>query len=420
MKRGARTILRGTLLALVFSLFFVSNVIAQKPIAPPPETYYVPVLNVPIPGLDFTDYPITEGGGKISVPFFSAYVGAIYRYMLSVVVLIATIMFTYGAFQYLLGTAITQIKNGKRIMLDAVMGMLLVLSSYLILRTINPATLNPKGLEFTSVRAEEFRQTVITMGTTKVDTMLPNELGSPGSDSVPAPVLPSEPISPTGGPYVQGTCPFITPPGSGWTEYYQAALPYISGATISDRIFQAADIAVSCHRNLGSCGHVAGVMWGLAGVGGNSDCLFGKKGCEWLLMSRKTNTVIRSVSTHITRGLLCGKCMPGAKRVSPICYSTKGSAIELAKKLIRSAAGDDWPNKWADDLRPGDWIYSYTANDECDGLHSSIFLEWKDQKKGLAYVVQGQANRVVNYATKCYKTACGNREPITGIFRPNP
>ena len=432
MNGAAKSVLRGLTLAFLFSLFFVSHAMAQNPQGPPPEPYFAPELNVPIPGLDFTEYPITQSSGTIAVPFFSAYVGAIYRYMLSVVVVIATVMFVFGAFQYLLGTAITQIKKGKQIMIDAVMGMLLVFASYMILRTVNPATLNPKGLEFKSVQQEAFRQTIVTMGTTKESTTLPNYLSAPGSGDVDAPKLPSEPVPPGGGTYIQGQCPVILPPGSGYNEYYAAVLPYMTGTTIAERIFQAADIAISCHKNLGSCGHVAGVMWGLAGVGGTNKCLFDpKKSCEWLLLSRKATKVIRSVSSKPLWGLLCeNSCSPKQKGELPAiaaqrgfnCASSQGAAINAARKIIKGVVGGDWPNTWADGLQPGDWIYSYSGNKECDGLHSYIFLEWQDQKKGWAYVVQGQANKNVNYARRCLKTACGGEERghdvITSIFRP--
>lgn len=403
---------------------------AQNPQGPPPEPYFAPELNVPIPGLDFTEYPITQSSGTISVPFFSAYVGAIYRYMLSVVVVVATVMFVFGAFQYLLGTAIPQIKNGRRIMTDAVIGMLLVFGSYMILRTINPATLNPKGLEFKVVQQEAFIQTIVTMGTTKESTTLPNYLSAPGSGDVSAPKLPSEPVPPGGGTYIQGQCPVILPPGSGYNEYYSAVLPYMTGASIAERIFQAADIAISCHKNLGSCGHVAGVMWGLAGVGGTNTCLFDpKKSCEWLLLSRKATKVIRSVSSKSLWGLTCDnscsakqkEALPGiyAQRGGFTCTTDRGHAVDAARKIIRNAVGDDWPNIWADELQPGDWIYSYSANKECDGLHSYIFLAWQDQQKGWAYVVQGQADKNVNYARRCLKRACGERfDVITSIFRP--
>ena len=64
-------------------------------------------------------------------------------------------MFVYGAFLYLIGTAVTSIQSGKRIMTDAVIGILLVLGAHLILRTINPETLNLSSLDISAVKTVE-------------------------------------------------------------------------------------------------------------------------------------------------------------------------------------------------------------------------------------------------------------------------
>lgn len=72
---------------------------------------------------------------------FAQYVFTAYRYLISIAAIAATVMFVYGAFLYLLGTAIPRISQGKSIMTDAVIGLLLILGANLILRTLNPATL---------------------------------------------------------------------------------------------------------------------------------------------------------------------------------------------------------------------------------------------------------------------------------------
>jgi hypothetical protein len=102
----------------------------------------IPQLNVPIPGLTF---------GSDSGAFFAQYVSGVYRYMISVVAVAATVMFTFGAFLYLLGSAITSIKKGKQYMIDAVVGMLLVLGAVFILRTINPGTVTMQSILVTPV-----------------------------------------------------------------------------------------------------------------------------------------------------------------------------------------------------------------------------------------------------------------------------
>ncbi|HWQ99699.1 MAG TPA: hypothetical protein VN397_02515 [Candidatus Methylomirabilis sp.] len=117
-----------------------------QPKAAAPDVPIVPELNTTIPGLTLGS---SDGGGSV---FFAQYVSAAYRYAVSIVAVAATVMFVFGAFLYLLGSAMPTINRGRAIMLDAAVGMLLVISANLILRTINPATLNLSALTIESVR----------------------------------------------------------------------------------------------------------------------------------------------------------------------------------------------------------------------------------------------------------------------------
>lgn len=84
-------------------------------------------------------------GNITKIQGLNNYIVAVYRYLISVGAVGATIAFVFGAFQYLLGSALPQIKRGREYMVDAVIGLLLILGANMILRTINPATttLNP-------------------------------------------------------------------------------------------------------------------------------------------------------------------------------------------------------------------------------------------------------------------------------------
>jgi hypothetical protein len=82
----------------------------------------------------------TPIGSVTKVQGMGQYVATGYRWIIGIVAIASTIMFVYGAFKFLIGTAIPTIANGKQIMIDAVIGMILVLSATAVLRTINPAT----------------------------------------------------------------------------------------------------------------------------------------------------------------------------------------------------------------------------------------------------------------------------------------
>lgn len=76
---------------------------------------------------------------------FSAYLSAIYKLAIWIVGLCALFMFLIGAFMYMLSAANTsKMGSAKEIMQDALIGLVLALTSYLILYVINPDLVNLK------------------------------------------------------------------------------------------------------------------------------------------------------------------------------------------------------------------------------------------------------------------------------------
>lgn len=110
----------------------------------------VPELGVPIPGVNLSTP--TRESGVVRVAFLAEYINAAYRYISAVGLVVAIVMCVYGGFLYLVGSSgVTDIKRGKKIMTDAIAGMLLILSAYAILNLINPQTVNLKVLEIAFV-----------------------------------------------------------------------------------------------------------------------------------------------------------------------------------------------------------------------------------------------------------------------------
>lgn len=79
-------------------------------------------------------------GGIDQVAGLADYINVAYRYLVTVVLVVAIVMVVYGGFRYLVGASIGDIQAGKKIIIDAIVGMLIVLGAYTILSTINPAT----------------------------------------------------------------------------------------------------------------------------------------------------------------------------------------------------------------------------------------------------------------------------------------
>ncbi|QQR60969.1 hypothetical protein IPH19_00695 [Candidatus Uhrbacteria bacterium] len=136
------------------------------------EVPFVPItpqLGVPIPGGSLT--PASQEGGLVRVAFLAEYINAAYRYLATIALVIAIVMCVYGGFLYLGGSAgIGEIKRGKKIITDAIVGMLLILASFGILNIINPDTTNLKVLELAFVKRVE------------LDFRLQESLGSLGDE----------------------------------------------------------------------------------------------------------------------------------------------------------------------------------------------------------------------------------------------
>lgn len=108
-------------------------------------TSITPELGVQIPGLVFS--PAVREGGIVRVPFIAQYIAAIERYAISLAAVAAIVMMVYGGMLYLLGSAVQDVATGKQIMIDALIGLLVTLGSFVILSTINPNTLDLQELK---------------------------------------------------------------------------------------------------------------------------------------------------------------------------------------------------------------------------------------------------------------------------------
>lgn len=97
--------------------------------------------NVPIPGLEFSS-ELTAQNGYLSIPYFAQFVSAIQRYLTGIAVTAAAVMIVYGGFLYIMSASGANVRSGKTIIRDAVIGLILALSAYLILNVINPSLVN--------------------------------------------------------------------------------------------------------------------------------------------------------------------------------------------------------------------------------------------------------------------------------------
>jgi hypothetical protein len=389
-------------LFFIIAVVFVSLGLIEARHALAQDPYYAPVLNVPIPGMDFTDYAIEidRQAGTISIPFLAIYIYHIYKYLVSIVAIVATVMFIYGAFLYLLGSAITSIQSGKKIMIDSIIGMILILSTVAIVNVINPEGLGLKPLTIYDVRFESARPF------TTVNTIPPGDYLLTALDT-------------------EGGCPMTLPIIERNAAFDSAVQPLLTGATVGEKILQAADIAVRCRMLLGFCGQAVGTVWTYAGVG-TKECLTGKnpKGKRLQCVTHEKDVTGKTIHSSIQLrreglGLLCdSRPSCGTKITMNVkCVSSRDAAQIWMRKAARQKIGGDYPDSWIKDIQPGDALIYFTGNNDCSGTHAAIFVGWENER-GMARVFQGQVGSLVSYGKHCLSPQCGNWYPLTNIIRP--
>jgi hypothetical protein len=110
------------------------------------------ILQVPIPATyDLASQ--TEDFAQGKVKDLAGYLGVMYNFLISIVGVITAVMMMVGGFQYLTaGGDKSKVDAGKERIKNALVGMVLALSSFLILNTINPDLLVFKVPEIGGVR----------------------------------------------------------------------------------------------------------------------------------------------------------------------------------------------------------------------------------------------------------------------------
>lgn len=104
-----------------------------------------PTLQIPIPTIELTRADIFAKDSNnsarrvINLPWITQYVTGLYQYLVAIGGFVAAVMLMIGGFQYLTAGGDTgKVSKGKERIIDSVVGLLVILGSYLILRTINP------------------------------------------------------------------------------------------------------------------------------------------------------------------------------------------------------------------------------------------------------------------------------------------
>jgi len=112
---------------------------------PTPPKFIMPELQISIPGLKLTpsssiDCTTTpDGSYQVSIPWLSEYLLAIYNYGLAIAGILAAIMLMGGGVLWLISSGdASRITQAKELIAGSITGLIILMSSYIILVQINP------------------------------------------------------------------------------------------------------------------------------------------------------------------------------------------------------------------------------------------------------------------------------------------
>lgn len=118
-----------------------------------------PNPRITIPGLNFSDINIEgmlssdeSGATYLNIPFLGEYLAAVYKYLVMAIGIIAVVMLIIAGLKWILGGEATE--SAKKQIKNAIIGLVIAVSSYTILYTINPELVNFRNLRVLYVRGK--------------------------------------------------------------------------------------------------------------------------------------------------------------------------------------------------------------------------------------------------------------------------
>ncbi len=131
------------------------NAPATKPIA----AAVIPILNVPIPGLDLSKSFNTDANGNIITSAIGLYIQGAYRFLLIAMALIAVVMLMLGGLEYVIsGGSAKRVEHAKKRMTNAIIGLIILFAAYDIAFLLSPATVTFQALSLKNIQAIALEQ----------------------------------------------------------------------------------------------------------------------------------------------------------------------------------------------------------------------------------------------------------------------
>lgn len=443
-----------TIFFFIISFFCYSFVSAETTLE---EIISAPQPRIKIPGLNFTDGKTVAGsleektgpsgaGQYIDVPYLGEYLAAMFRLAVVSASILAVIFIIIGGFIWTTSGGNPQrIDSAKKMIGRSLSGLIIAVSSYVILFTINPELVEFKSLEIKLIAKEE-----MDFGPNTITQEQENQ-------------------SVASGPYVYkyfNECPVklenlpffddknTEKPGdirkniARRIEFHEKIISQnILKGTVSERLLMGVEAAARCKIHYENCGVGTTNMYALALKNQNKkstaclkntdtvnpcNSLGGGFGRTMLydVLGTKTDDD-RSLNSRLS-GLWCGgkvACCPKNKKDKETpAYTAKREACikkieetcipdktEAQNKLRSILAKTKWSPDWVDELQPGDYYMLVNWNPSCKATHSAMFLGWKgDKANRTASVQMGDAGNFLRIGTQQF----GDNDFVIQISRP--
>lgn len=114
-----------------------------------------PRLSIRIPGLEFGEVKQVEEGGEkyVLVPYLGEYIAAIYRYGIIAAGIVAVVFIINSGIQWITSAGSKErIEGAKKQITRAIIGLIILATSYLLLYTINPELVEFKSLQIVTIK----------------------------------------------------------------------------------------------------------------------------------------------------------------------------------------------------------------------------------------------------------------------------
>lgn len=160
MRRLQRIAATAAMVVLAASLFLLAPPPLAHATGAPFEFRQVkPDLQIEIPNLRFSDVRVNRTDGRtdvVSIPWIGEYIAAIYRWAVPVGAILATIVIMAAGVVWLTSGGAQRLSTARDWITNAVIGLLLVVGSYVVLNIVNPDLVRLRALEVQIVKPIEF------------------------------------------------------------------------------------------------------------------------------------------------------------------------------------------------------------------------------------------------------------------------